>query len=135
MKFLYALARKGDRRALRSNWVDFSCIPNLAFYESISYGGLILCFPSPRTILSLSKISSISLNVRIYEAISTPQLPLGLGGHTVKAYFDSTLDFERSIMIDVPHIRQNLCGRVSLPKVYEPSLSSPLWKVTSLTGG
>src|ERR1700753_1632883 len=102
-----------------------------AFYESTSYGGFV-CFPFPRTILSLSKISSISLNVRIYETISVPQLPLRIRAHTVIAYFDLN---EISIMIDVPHIGQNLCGRVLLPKVYNPSLSSPLWKVTSLTRG
>lgn len=28
-KFLCAVARKGDREALQSDWVDFSCISNL----------------------------------------------------------------------------------------------------------
>src|ERR1700759_4475129 len=104
-----------------------------AFYESISYGGYLECFPSPCTILIRSKISSISLNVRTYEAISTLQHPLQLVTRTVMAYFDKDLYFEISIMIDVPHIWQNLCGRVLLPNVYDPRLSSPLWKVTSLT--
>lgn len=50
MKVLCAVARKGDREALRSDWVDFSFIPNL---NGVGFECSRLC---QQAILSLLRI-------------------------------------------------------------------------------